>query len=168
MSSPHSCQRRIGTAKAASQMPMRVINAPPRARDNFCLQLRAGPVNVERHFPAAPTAFRYEAVGPENEIGMALPDFELVFLRRVYRPADDLKDIRGSAAVAVLHAHGNSDDYGSAEFASGVRRNRRNESAVREASRANFDGFEQAWKRATRADGIHEIALREHHGFAGG
>ncbi len=70
-------------------------------------------------------------VGPQDEIGMALPDFELVFLRRVYRPTYDLKDIRGSAAVAVLHAHGNSDDYGSAEFASGVRRNRRNESAVR-------------------------------------
>src|SRR6266436_197155 len=99
---------------------------------------------------------------------MALPDFELVLLRRVYRPTYDLKDIRRSAAVAVLHAHGNSDDYGSAEFASSMRRNRGDESAVRKASRANFDGFEQAWKRATRADGIHEIALREHHGFAGG
>src|SRR5258708_29480527 len=99
---------------------------------------------------------------------MALADVELVLLRSVYRPTYDLKDIRRSAAVAVLHAHGNSDDYGSAEFASGVRRHRRSESAVGKAPSADFHWFKQSWKRATRADGIHEVALRKHDRFTGG
>ena len=99
---------------------------------------------------------------------MALPDFELVFLRRVYRPTDDLKDIRGSAAVAVLHAHGNADYRSGTEVSGRTRRNRGDEPAVRQASCSNFDWFEQARERATCADGIHEIALRKHNRFAGG
>ena len=107
-------------------------------------------------------------VGAKDEVCVALPYFKLMLLRRVYRPAHDLKNIRGGAAMAVLNADGNTDDDGSAEFASGVRRNRSDKSAVRETTRADLDGFEQPREGATRPDGVHKIALREHHGFSGG
>jgi hypothetical protein len=79
-----------------------------------------------------------------------------------------LKYVGRSAAVAVLHAHRNADYHSGAEVPCGTRWNRGDEPAVRKASRSNFDRFEQAWESATRADGIHEIALREHDWFAGG
>src|SRR5260370_1517163 len=106
-------------------------------------------------------------VRAQDEVGVAFPDSQLVLLCRVYRAADDLKDIRGSAAVAVLHAHGDADYRSGTEVPGGVRRNRGDEPAVCKAARANFHGFEQPWERTTRADGIHEIALREHDWFAG-
>jgi len=106
-------------------------------------------------------------VGPEDEVGMAFPDFELVLLRRVHRPADDLKNVRGGAAVAVLHADGDTDYHGGTEIAGSVRWNRGDQSTVRKTPRADLDWFEQAREGATRADGVHQIALREHHWFAG-
>src|SRR6202165_511969 len=106
-------------------------------------------------------------VGPEDEIGMAFPDFELVLLRRVHRPAHDLKNVRGGAAVAVLHADGDTDYHGGTETAGGVRWNRGDQPTVRKTPRADLDRFEKAREGATRADSVHQIALREHHGFAG-
>src|SRR5258708_28530738 len=97
---------------------------------------------------------------------LACADFELVCLRRVYRRHEDLKDIRGSAAVAVLHAHGNADYRSGTEVSGRTRRNRGDEPAVRQASCSNFDWFEQARERATCADGIHEIALRKHNRYS--
>src|SRR5262249_53850973 len=44
----------------------------------------------------------------EDEVGVALPDFELVLLRRADGPSHDLENVRGSAAVTVLHANGNT------------------------------------------------------------
>src|SRR6266478_798172 len=65
-------------------------------------------------------------VGPENEIRMALPDLELMFLRGADGAAYDLEDIRRSAAMAVLNADGNGEHATGAELPRGVRRNGRN------------------------------------------
>jgi hypothetical protein len=107
-------------------------------------------------------------VRPQDEIGVAFPHFKLVLLRCAHRAANHLKNVCWGAAVAVLHAHGDTDYRGSTEVASGVRWNRGDEPAVRKAPCADFDRFEQAREGATRADGVHKIALGENHGFAGG
>jgi len=106
-------------------------------------------------------------VGPENQVSVALPNFELVFLRRAYRAAHDLKNVCGGATVAVLHADGDADYRGSAEIAGCARGNWSDEPPVRQAPRANFDRFEQAREGAACANGIHKIALREDYRFAG-
>jgi len=107
-------------------------------------------------------------VWPEDEVGVTFPDFELVLLRRVHRPAYDLKNVRGSAAVAVLHADGDTDYRSGTKVASRASWNRGDETTIGKTPRADLDRFEQARESATRADGVHEIALREHHRFAGG
>ena len=81
-------------------------------------------------------------VGPEDEVGMALPDFKLVLLRCAHGAAYDLKNVRGGAAVAILHADGNPDYRGSAEVASGARRYWGDEPAIRQTPRADLDWFE--------------------------
>ncbi|PYT56414.1 MAG: hypothetical protein DMG46_17790, partial [Acidobacteria bacterium] len=53
-------------------------------------------------------------VGPEDEVGMTLPDFKLVFLRGAHGAAHNLKDVCRGAAVAILHANGNPNYRGSA------------------------------------------------------
>jgi hypothetical protein len=90
-----------------------------------------------------------------------------VLLRRVHRSANDLKNVRGGTAVAVLHADGDADYHGSTEVASGARWNRGDEPTIRKTPSADHYRFEQAREGATRADGVHKIALREHHRFAG-
>jgi len=97
---------------------------------------------------------------------VALPDFQLVLLCRVHGPADDLKDVRGSAAVSILYTNGNADDRDGAKLASGARRNRGDQAAVGKAARTDLDRFEQAGKRATRTDGIDEISLGKNDGLA--
>jgi hypothetical protein len=106
-------------------------------------------------------------VGPEYEVGIAFPDFELVLLCCVHGPAHDLKNICGRAVVAILNAYGNTDYRSSTEVASGARRNRGDEATIRKTARADLHRLEQAWEGTTRADGVHKIALCENHRFAG-
>jgi len=106
-------------------------------------------------------------VGPEDEVRVAFPDFELMFLSRMDRAANDLKNVCWGAAVAVLYADRDTDNRGSTEVTSGTRWNRGDEPTVRKTPRADLDRFEQAREGATRADGVHKIAMREHDGFAG-
>jgi len=156
------------------------------------LQLRAGPANVsgisccpnsffdtrqcaERGRsgpPALASSARLKVVqasdctgsGRRTRIGHGAPRFELVlFARRVYRPTLRLEDIRRSAAVASA-ATETPMLRESAEFASSMRSEPGRRSAVRKASRTNFGRVRKAWKRATRADGIHEIACVNTHG----
>lgn len=105
-------------------------------------------------------------VRPKDEVGMAFPDFKLVLLRRAHGATYDLKNVRGCATVAVLHADGNPDYRGSAEVAGSARRDWRDQPAVRQAPRTDLDWFEQSGKSATRADGVGKIALREHNRLA--
>ena len=106
-------------------------------------------------------------IGAENQVRMAFPNFELMFLSGADGAADHLKDIGGGAAMAVLHAYGDADDSGCAEFAGGARRDGGDQTAVGQAPRANLHGFEQAGKGAARPDGVDEISLREDDRFAG-
>src|SRR6267142_2531634 len=99
---------------------------------------------------------------------LPLPAFQLMFLGRVYCPAHHLENVRWSAPVAVLHAYGDADDYASAKFPGGVRRNRCDKTAVGQTPRADLHRFEQTGESATRPDGVHQIALREYHGLTGG
>src|SRR5713226_3729040 len=107
-------------------------------------------------------------VGAENEIRMALPDFELMFLRGADGAAYDLEDVRRSAAMAVLNTDGNGEHATGAELPRGVRRNRGNQPTVGQAARADLDRFEKAGEGATRADGVNQIALSKDHRFSGG
>jgi hypothetical protein len=100
-------------------------------------------------------------VGAQDEVCVAFPGFELMFLRSGNGAGDNLKDVLGSAAVTVLHADGNCKDALGAQLARSYSGNLRDETAVGEAARTDFHGFEEARKRAACANGIHEAALRE-------
>src|SRR6266850_1191333 len=100
-------------------------------------------------------------IGAKNKVGVAFPNFELMFLRGTDGAADHLKYVSWRAAMAVLHADGNADDRSGAKFPGRAGRNRGDQTAVSKAARADFDRFEQAGKRAARADGIDEISLRK-------
>jgi hypothetical protein len=105
-------------------------------------------------------------IGPEDQVGVTFPDFKLMLLRCIYRTADYLKDVGRGAAMSVLHSDGNAEDDRRSEFSSGARWNGRDEPAVRQAARADLHRLEQTRKSATRADGVHQIALREDHRIA--
>ena len=66
-------------------------------------------------------------VGTNDQISMAFPGIELMFLRSADGAGDNLKKIFGSVAVAIMYTDGNSDDYVAAELACGVSGNGRNE-----------------------------------------
>jgi hypothetical protein len=100
-------------------------------------------------------------IGAKNEIGVALPAFELMFLRGADGARDDLKDVGGRAAMAVLNAHRNTENKFGAELTRGLGRNRRDEAAVHQAARSNIDRLEQTWESAARADGVFEVAVGE-------
>src|SRR5439155_18698867 len=106
-------------------------------------------------------------IGPNNQIGVALPGIELMLLRGTHRAGHYLEHILGYAAMAVLHADRNSDDNGAAKLASCLRGHRSEESAIGEAAGADLNWFEQARERATRADGFDEGSLTEDDGVAG-
>jgi len=91
-------------------------------------------------------------VGAKNQVRLALPYLQLMFLGGVDGAADDLKDVGGSAAAAVVGAYGNSDDVGCAQIAGGAGGDRRDEAAIGEAAGADLYRFEQAWESATRTD----------------
>ncbi len=105
-------------------------------------------------------------VGAKNQIGVALPNFQLMFLRGVDGAAHDLKDVGGSAAAAIVGADGNSEDAGCAQIAGGACGDRGNEPAIGEAARADLHRFEQAWKSATGANRLRETAVGEDDRFA--
>ena len=100
-------------------------------------------------------------IGTKNKVGVAFPNFELMFLCGTDGAADHLKYVSWRAAMTVLHADGNADDRGGAQFTGRARWNRGDQTAVGQAARADLDRFEQAGKRAARADGIDEIPLRK-------
>jgi len=70
--------------------------------------------------------------------------------------------------VAVLHAYGDADDYASRQFRAACVGTGATRTAVGQTPRADLTGFEQSGKSAARPDGVHQIALREYHGLAGG
>src|SRR5207253_9360669 len=82
-------------------------------------------------------------VGPEDEVGMTLPDFKLVFLRGAHAAAHNLKDVCRGAAVAILHGNGNPNDRGSANVASSARRNRGHQPRIRQTTPASLYRLEQ-------------------------
>jgi len=107
-------------------------------------------------------------VWAQDEICVAFPGFELMLLGSGNGAGDNLKDVFGSAAVAVLHANGNGKDPLSAQLTRSDGGDLRDETAVREATSADFHGFEEARKRAACANGINETALREDDRIASG
>src|SRR5258708_11856916 len=107
-------------------------------------------------------------IGAETEVRVALPDFELMFLRGADGAAYDLEDSRRGAAMAVLNADGNGEHAAGAELPRGVRRNGGNQPTVGEAARADLDWFEKAGEGATRADGSNQLALSKDHRFSSG
>src|SRR5258708_36295563 len=89
-----------------------------------------------------------------------------MLLSRVHRAAHNLKNVCRGSAMAVLYPDRDTDDRSSAEIAGGASRNRCDQPAVREAPRADLNRLEQSGESAACADGVHKVALCEHHGFA--
>src|ERR1700722_16713849 len=100
-------------------------------------------------------------VRAKDEVGVALPAFELMLLGGADGARDDLKDVGGRAAVSVLNSYLNAKDEFGAKLARGLRGNRGDQAAVHEAARSNIDRFEQTWESAARADGVFEVAVGE-------
>ena len=100
-------------------------------------------------------------VRAKNEIGVALPAFELMLLGGADRARDDLEDVGGRAAVAVLNSDRNAEDKFGAELARGLRGNGGDQAAVYEAARSNIDWLEQSWESATRANRVFQVAVGE-------
>jgi hypothetical protein len=91
-------------------------------------------------------------VRAENQIRVALPDLQLVFLGSIDGAADDLKDVGWSAVAAVLGTDENTDDMRGPKFAGSTRWNRRDQAAIGEATGSDLNGFEQAGKSAARTN----------------
>jgi hypothetical protein len=106
-------------------------------------------------------------IGAKNEIGVAFPNLELMLLRGTDGAADNLKNVCRGAQITILHSHRYTKDGGCAKFARRACRNGRDETAVRQAARADLHRFEQARKRATGANGVHQIPLRKYDRLAG-
>jgi len=100
-------------------------------------------------------------VRPKNEVGVAFPRFELVFLSRCHGPRDHLKHIFRGAATTVLKANGDCKNALGAELACCDCWDLCDKTAVGEATRSDFDGLEQAWKSATGTNCVNQRALRE-------
>jgi hypothetical protein len=100
-------------------------------------------------------------VGAKDEIGVALPAFELVFLGGADGARDNLKNVGGRAAVAVLNSNGDTQHELGAEFPGGLRRNRRYQRAIDQATSSNIDRLEQTWESAARANRFFEVAVSE-------
>ena len=93
-------------------------------------------------------------VGPKHEVGVALPGFELMFLGGADGARDDLENVGGRAAVAVLNSDRDAEDKFSAELAGGQRGNRGDQAAIDEAARSNIDRLEQTWESAAGANRV--------------
>src|SRR5216684_915999 len=100
-------------------------------------------------------------VGPENQVGVALPGFELMLLGGADGPADNLKNVGGGAPVAVMNANRNGNNRCATQVACRLRRDGCDETSIGEAARADFDRFEQARESATRADGVNKASVCE-------
>src|SRR5580704_6627266 len=104
----------------------------------------------------------------KNEIGVALPNLELMLLRGADGAADNLKNVCGSAQVTILDSDGYSKDRGCAKFACGARGDGGDEATVGQAARPDLHRLEQTREGAARADGVHQIPLRKDHRLPGG
>ena len=105
-------------------------------------------------------------VGAKNEIGMALPSFELMLLGGADSACDYLKDVGGGAAVAVLNADLDTEDKFGAKLTGGLRGNRSDQAAVDQAARSDIDRLEETRESAARTDGVFEVAVGEDYGLA--
>ena len=106
-------------------------------------------------------------LGTQDEVGVTLPGFELVLLRGTDGAADHLKDVGGSATLAVVQTNGDAyHDFG-AELACSSRGNRGDEPPVSEATGADHDRLEKPREGTTRANSIREAALFEDDGIPG-
>ena len=105
-------------------------------------------------------------VGAQDQVGVALPYFELMFLGGAYGTADYLENVGWSAAVHIVEAHRNADHPRGPKFAGGARWNLSDKTAIGEAARSNLYGFEQSRESAARADRFAQISVRENYRFA--
>jgi hypothetical protein len=105
-------------------------------------------------------------VGSKNQVCVALPYFELMFLGGADGAADDLKNVGWSAAVPIIKANRNGNHVLGAQLTGGACGNLRDETAIGEAARSNLHGFEQARKCAACANCFAQISVGEDYGFS--
>lgn len=100
-------------------------------------------------------------VRTENEIGVSLPYFKLMFLGGAHSAAHDLENIGGGAVVDILNPDGDGQNAASSKLPRGLRGNRSDQAAVGKPAGADLDGFEQTGKCTTGADGVYQRAVSE-------
>lgn len=100
-------------------------------------------------------------IGPQNQIRVALPYFELMLLGGADGAANDLENVGWSAAMPVFNADRNANYVRSAKFTCGARRDLGDETAIGEVARSDLHRFEQARESAASADCFAEISMSE-------
>jgi len=105
-------------------------------------------------------------VGAQYKVSVALPNLELMLLSGADGAADDLKDVRWSAALPILEANRNADDVRGAHLAGGAGRDLGDETAIGQVARSNLYRFEQARECAASADRFAQISMRKNYGLS--
>ncbi len=100
-------------------------------------------------------------VRTEDEVGVPLPHFQLVFLGGADGTADDLEKIGGDAMMDILNSDGDGQNAAGSELPRGLRGNRSDQAAVGKPASTDLNGFEQARKSAAGADGVYQMAVSE-------
>src|ERR1700692_864773 len=105
-------------------------------------------------------------VGADNQVGMALPHFQLMFLRGAHSATHYLKNVGGLAAISFRHPDGYADHIFRAHISRSLCGNGSHQSAIYEPARADFYRLKNSRKGATGANRIDHIAFGENHGFS--
>ena len=106
-------------------------------------------------------------IGAQHQIGVALPEIILVFLRGGYGATNDLKNVAGRTAKAILESDRNAQHEGGTKVTGSLGRDGSHQAAIGETARANLYRLKQAGKRAAGANGVDQISVSQDHGIAG-
>ena len=107
-------------------------------------------------------------VGAENQVGVTLPNFELMLLGGADGAADDLKDVGRSAAVTIIEANRNGKHVPSTKVAGRGCGNLGDETAIGKVTCSDLYGFEQARESAACSNRFAQISVREDYGLSVG
>lgn len=106
-------------------------------------------------------------IRPQDKVRVLLPNFVLVFLGGTYGAAHHLENVGWGAAIAVLHAHGDSHDVSGPEGARGTSWDLGDETAIGQAAGANFDRLKKTRECTACSNRVNKIATGENDGVTG-
>lgn len=101
-------------------------------------------------------------VGTNDQVRVAVPSVQLMFLRGADRAGHHLKNVLRSVAAGVLRPDRYPNDEASAKLARGLAWNRSHQSTIGQPACSELYGLKETWIRATGADRFDEGSLLEH------